>query len=282
MPKVSVVIPHKGKNTTLDLCLGALRKQSFARNLFEIIIVQNDRELPWPGVNLQENESLILHPDGFSYAARNFGVRNAKGSIIAFTDSDTIPAPEWITEGVNALERGADIVAGAIDLICIGSPNSWGNSHDLNYAFNQEKNARLGVSVTANTFVRRALFESVGYFDERLESGGDFAWCRNATHLGAQLAFAKQSRVSHPTRNSFRDQLQKAVRTTTPVKYVNNPFYWILDSSRRLQILPAGSKLPKKNKSLVSRAVLMRLLLICVRAGSMTLFLALRLFGRKV
>ena len=282
LPFVSVVVPHKGPEKLLISCLGALRQQTYPKDSFEVIVVRNEAEQRPPPLTLETNESFLWQPKGFSYAARNFGIERARGSIIALTDSDTLPDARWIAEGVDSLESGADVIAGDIDLICLGKVTSWGNSYDLQFGFDQRTNAKLGLSVTANTFARRTLFDNVGLFDDRLESGGDFEWCRRATLYGAKILFAERSRVSHPTRPKVSDQIRKAIRTSTPVKYVDQPNEWLRQAAARLRLGPGELRIPIRYQPVMAKAMLMRLLLLSVRVASVGFFLGSRKLQTKL
>ncbi len=48
---------------------------------------------------------MIHEPLPGSYAARNQGLSQARGNIVAFTDADCIPNPDWIEKGVRTLQK---------------------------------------------------------------------------------------------------------------------------------------------------------------------------------
>jgi glycosyltransferase involved in cell wall biosynthesis len=91
-------------------------------------------------------------------AARNCGWRAAEGQIIAFTDDDCIPDPEWLRSGVQAILDGHDGASGKVIVPLPKNPSDY------------EKDT-LGLErsefITANCFYRRAVLEAVGGFDER-------------------------------------------------------------------------------------------------------------------
>jgi glycosyltransferase involved in cell wall biosynthesis len=84
--------------------------------MFEIIAVDNASTEDLSGaVPADARIRLIVEPRLGSYAARNRGLSVAGGDILAFTDSDCIPDPDWLTEGVSALvaNRHIDMIGGA-------------------------------------------------------------------------------------------------------------------------------------------------------------------------
>lgn len=210
-PVASVVIPVLRDWERLKQALAALRAQSVAGDAFEIIVVDNDREAlredarP-PGVR------YLHQPTGHCYAARNAGVAAARGAVIASTDADCLPDREWLASGLRALERGADLVGGRVELQSAAPCAAV--TYERIFGFRQRDYVARGVSVTANLFVRRAVFERVGPFDGRLVSAGagDFEFCRRAVADGFRLQYAHDAVVRHPARGSFSALRIKARR----------------------------------------------------------------------
>lgn len=213
-PRVSVVIPHSGADGPLERCILALRKQTYRRGSVEIIVVLNEASQRPLEFRLDPREVLLWEPHFFSYAARNAGIQKASGAIIALTDSDTIPQPDWLEQGVAAIEASDGLIAGAIDLTFSRSPLTPSACYEKLFAFDQEKNVSLGRAATANLFARKELLESLGPFSETAASGEDFRWTSAAVKSGAALRYAPSARVNHPARESLRELLIKAQRVT--------------------------------------------------------------------
>ncbi|MFT4283155.1 MAG: glycosyltransferase family A protein, partial [Candidatus Woesearchaeota archaeon] len=101
---VSVIIPVHNDSYRLKKCLTALKYQDY-RN-YEVLLIDN---------NSKENIKKICKEYSFvkyfkeekkgSYSARNKGISNSNGEIIAFTDSDCIPNKDWLSEGVKAFKK---------------------------------------------------------------------------------------------------------------------------------------------------------------------------------
>jgi len=218
------VIPHRGDDTTLGYCLEALRQQTYPRDLFEVLVVLNEQDRRSFECELHAGESALWEPRYFSYSARNLGIENARGDVIAFTDSDTIPSPYWIMEGVTALrEFPADLVAGQITVTSSKARPSPLALYELMFAFDQEKNVGGGYSTTANLFATRRIFAEYGLFEETASTGEDFEWTRAAVNGGKTLVYAPRALVRHPARESWSDILAKARRTTLPYVGVARP-----------------------------------------------------------
>jgi glycosyltransferase involved in cell wall biosynthesis len=216
-PEVSVVVPVYGQSRELERCLTALRDQSVDDSVFEVIVVDNHEA---PTVNLKAVRGPVIRVvhqgrQG-SYAARNLGIQVSRGNIVAFTDSDCTPDGSWIGVGLSKFRRsdGPSRLAGAVRLelpprdACTPAA-----LYESVFAFPQEYYARLGTSVTANMWTRRAVFESVGLFDESAFSGEDVAWGKRAAIAGERIEYVPGLVVYHPPRNSLDELIAKARRT---------------------------------------------------------------------
>lgn len=212
-PFISVIIPTYRDWKKLELCLISLKNQTYPASQIEILIVNNDpKSFPPTNLDLPCNAKILHEEKVGSYAARNRGLKEAKGEWIGFTDSDCIPEPDWIT---NAVQEASSQhyrpvrITGPVNLFreSKGSWLAW--KFESITAFNQKHNVRNGLSVTANLFVRREVFDKVGVFDEGLFSGGDMAWNRIATQMDVKLNYSEKVVVNHPARRSMGEILKK-------------------------------------------------------------------------
>ena len=94
--KYSVIVPAYNAGKTISDCLGALTRQSVDEAEYEIIVV-DDGSRDNTAKIVQTLPVRYLHqPNKGPAAARNHGSREARGTIILFTDSDCVPAPDWL------------------------------------------------------------------------------------------------------------------------------------------------------------------------------------------
>ena len=269
---MSVVIPHKGNFDDLMNCVLALRAQSYPSSKTTITVAINSEPDSIPAFKTMDNERIVWQPKYFSYAARNLGVQQSKGKIIAFTDSDATPSIDWIEQGVTALEsNSADIIAGQINVTTGGFHKSAPALFELMFAFDQEKNVLGGFSTTANLFVKRSAFVVHGLFDETAQTGEDFEWTRAAVDGGARLAYAPLVVVTHPARESWPKLFDKARRTTLPYVGVGaSSASGNINLQRRLMFHVKAQPSRSKTEGLTSPqrtiARLVRLVLIAYKA----------------
>lgn len=116
---ISVIIPVFNDRERLKLCLTALENQTYPQELYELVLVDNGSEENIAEIAHQFKQVVLTtEKQRGSYAARNRGIKIAKGELLAFTDSDCIPANDWLERGVNYLVSVPDcaVFAGRIDI----------------------------------------------------------------------------------------------------------------------------------------------------------------------
>src|ERR1700721_2629605 len=105
-PRVSVVVCAYNAERTMDACLASLEHLNYPD--YEVIVVNDgskDRTLsisegyPFCRIISQENKGLSV--------ARNVGAEAATGEIVAYTDSDCVADPDWLTYLVAKMEASA-------------------------------------------------------------------------------------------------------------------------------------------------------------------------------
>jgi GT2 family glycosyltransferase len=195
-PRVSVVVPTYGRPELLCRCLAALAVQTLPLGHYEVIVVSDG-----PDASLRAALRFAKCPLRYlelpqrrgPAAARNLGWRAASAPVVAFTDDDTVPSPDWLEEGLARLAAGHDAVAGRVDVPVPPRPSDY-----------ERDAAQLAGAefVTANCFVTVAMLHAVGGFDERFTR----AWREDSDlHFkllahGAVVARAPRARVLHPVR----------------------------------------------------------------------------------
>lgn len=214
--KVSIIIPTYKEWSYLNFCLKALAEQTYPTEQVEILIINNDPNSPSPSdFQVGDNVKILTQPSPGSYAARNLGLEHAQGKYIVFTDSDCIPQPTWLEEGINLLEKGNDMVGGKMEFFKPEGGDHRAFLFESRFSFRQDRNVLQNKqSITANLFVKREVFDRVGVFDQNLMSGGDYEWTKRATDAGNSIAYGENAIVKHPSRKDFQALVNKKKRTS--------------------------------------------------------------------
>ena len=212
--KVSVIVPVYNAEKSIVLCLEALLQQNYSD--YEIIVVDNGSDdTTCDIVGRYESVRLLFQNEiQSSYAARNIGIANATGELLAFTDADCIPESDWLCRGVhNFEEMGCDMLGGRVNFIYSQRPTGAEIYDSLVNMQNHKCIPERGVAKTANFFAKKAVFEKVGMFPEVI-SGGDVMFTADAVRKNFSLVYGDDVVVRHPAR-CFRELLKKSWRTGT-------------------------------------------------------------------
>lgn len=168
LPFVSVVVPLYNEERWVDECVPALLAQEYPPDRYEILVVDNNStDQSLARVGRYPRVRLLHEPTQGDYAARNRGIEEAKGEIIAFTDADTAPRPGWLRAIVDAMTNSE------VSLL-VGRLEYSGRSRTLHFleAYEAEKGEfvfgsgipAIYFGYTCNMAVSRSLFDRIGPF----------------------------------------------------------------------------------------------------------------------
>lgn len=205
-PFVSVIVPHYRDIAGLSLCLSALDAQTYPKERFEIVVADNNSPEGPPAVEaaIAGRARLVVVAEKGAGPARNGGVATSQGAILAFTDSDCVPEPHWLMEGVRGLDH-FDVVGGRVTVL-VSDPIHMTPEEAFESVFAFDFKTYIekkGFTGAGNLFCSRVTFDRVGGF--RVGLSEDVEWSRRATASGARLGYAPEAVVSHPARKSWAD-----------------------------------------------------------------------------
>ncbi|GAB3993889.1 glycosyltransferase [Spirosoma daeguense] len=172
-PEFSVVIPTYQQPALLLKCLDALGRQRLPRHQFEIIVVDEGNS-PETETAVQLFTKQIARDGGpieVRYlsqperrgvaAARNRGWQAARGHIIAFTDEDCLPEPNWLSSALACFQRGAQVVSGQLRVLLPEQPTPLDRTATL---------LKRTEFIAANCFCRKSILQQVGGFEEAFDT----------------------------------------------------------------------------------------------------------------
>ncbi len=198
---VSVILPVYNDSMRLNKCLSALENQTYCKEQYEVVVIDNNSTEDLHSLVAQFRQAhYVFEPVLGSYAARNKGMSISKGEVLAFIDSDCLPQPHWLQEGIIALKENAAALAGGKVTFTFSSAKGPAEIYDSVTNMQIEENIRSRrVSKTANLFAYKYVFDSVGLFPQ-VKSGGDVIWTKRATDADFKLVYAPNAEVFHPAR----------------------------------------------------------------------------------
>lgn len=215
MVKISVIVPVFNHWELVPKLISALHAQTLDCSSFELLLVDNGSSYIPSELVLPRWAKLIKCDVPGSYSARNEGVRMAKGQLLAFTDADCIPSPNWLSLGWQSWSSAhkMTLLAGGVRV----EPADWkgmtgSEMYDVALGLPQWRYVQSGYAVTANLFVPKQAFEQIGFFDAKRFSGGDAEFCRRSISYGWHLSYCSEAQVSHPARRSIEELMVKQRR----------------------------------------------------------------------
>jgi GT2 family glycosyltransferase len=144
--------------------------------------------------------------------ARNGGVAASRSQILAFTDSDCVPEPAWLAEGLAAL-ASYDFIGGRVKVLVDDERHMTGpEAFERVFAFDFDRYIhRKGFTGSGNLFCPRVLFLDTGGF--RVGVSEDVEWSHRARAKGYRLGYASCAVVGHPARRTWAELTAKWRKT---------------------------------------------------------------------
>lgn len=207
-PDVSVVIPTNRSPEALTPCLRSLAEQSIARHCFEVIVVNDGafHDLQPLADEYRRAHGLrvcVLEiPASGPGPARNRGVREATGDLLAFTDDDCVPERDWLERLVaaSAAEPHA-LLGGRVYNLLRHRLTSEASQLLVDFLYDYyNRDPHAGRFFTSNNIAaRRNAFLAHGGFDAsfRMSAGEDRDLCARWREQGGPLVFVPEARVGH-------------------------------------------------------------------------------------
>ena len=110
LPFISIVVPALNEEKLLCQCLSSLRKQDYAGD-YEIIVVDNNSTDRTREIASRFGVKVASELNIGTGWARQRGLLEAGGKIVAFIDADTIAPRRWLRTLVRHLTRNHKIIA---------------------------------------------------------------------------------------------------------------------------------------------------------------------------
>lgn len=195
--EISVIIPTYNRLELLKNQVDAVMNQTLPSNQYEVIVVNDGSSDGTKDyldqVAAKHDHFIALHQqNGGPAKARNQALRQAKGSIIAFTDDDCEVANNWLEIIANELTDG---LVGLQGLTYTDRANVTPLTHQI------DNETGHNSVPTCNAAYRKELLLQIGGFDESFpyphNEDADVSW--RMQEIG-EVPFCKEMKVYHPPR----------------------------------------------------------------------------------
>ncbi len=208
-PLVSVIVPAYNSARTIERCMACLAEQETTHR-FEVIVVDSgeDETCALATKVLPKVRLVCLVQRAIPPKARHLGTTCARGSILAFIDSDIYPDQRWLDNVVRAAETGSDVICGSI---ANANPRSRVSRAEQLLMFNEflpdlpQKPSWF--SLSGNMVLRRSAYEKFGPFVE-VRAAEDIVFSRRLSAAGGTILFYPALQVAHDNRTRLWSYLR--------------------------------------------------------------------------
>ncbi len=192
-PTVSVIIPAFNAAATLEPCIRSVLAQDYPSSLVELIVVDNGSTDGTNAILSRYKDQVVALTElrRGAAAARNLGIRQAKGEFIAFTDADCEAAPSWLRSLIETAtaDRGVTFIGGPVKAHDASNPVELFSERLFDHQAALERQ-QFPYAITGNLLIRRDILLRIGLFDARLLRGHD-------TELSYRALFEHQARFAY-------------------------------------------------------------------------------------
>ena len=209
-PLISVIIPAYNVAPYIGETLDGVFAQTFTN--FEVIVVNDGspdtEEFERAVQPYSERVRYLKQENRGASAARNAGLRAARGELVAFLDADDVWSPNYLDEQLNFM-REFDCDLSCADAMIFGVSADAGRTYMESLmeaapsrgrvTFLELVNADRSL-ITSGVLARRDQILEVGLFDEALRNAQDLdLWLRLARH-GARIAYQRRVLLHYRSR----------------------------------------------------------------------------------
>jgi cellulose synthase/poly-beta-1,6-N-acetylglucosamine synthase-like glycosyltransferase len=215
-PFVSIVVGVFNEEKYMGECIESLLNIDYPKDDYEIIIVDGMSNDSTQSIIKRYPVKLILNQKKTVAAARNLGIKHAKGNLIAFTDGDCKVDKSWLKTLVKESLNAPD------DVACVGGPNlildtdsilarvvgytqetlmgSGGSAQSYKYT----KKQYVQSIPNCNALYKKSAIEDVGYFDEYFVVGQDGELNYRMQKAGFRFLYVPEAKVWHHRRATLK------------------------------------------------------------------------------
>ncbi len=208
-----MIVPVRDGEPTIAGCLDAILSTDYPAERREILVVDNGSTDDTSSLIRTRPVRYLREPKRGVSNARNRGIAESTGEILAFVDADCLVEPQWLAELVRPFD---DPEVGSVggDLQHV-PPTTAAERQAARLLGNWQRfafNSNPAYPITANAAYRREVLERIGPFDPQMTRAQDVELgLRFQERSGRRLAYAEKATARHRNRSTqlgfFRQQL---------------------------------------------------------------------------
>ena len=163
MQKISIIIPLYN-SPIIDKTIESIKNQDFDLTKTEIIVVGKD------DLNKVKKDKLVrfIKTDVSVSEARNIGIRESKGDLLVFLDSDCVADEKWLKQLVFQHGKGHSVIGGGVAISGGCYMATCYNIATFHEFLNIFSSGNRNYLPTINMSITRKVANEVGFLKERL------------------------------------------------------------------------------------------------------------------
>ncbi len=208
-----MVIPVRNGEDLIADCIASVLACDYPPERREILVVDNGSTDATAQVIRRHPVTYLHEPRRGVSNARNCGIAEARGEVLAFIDGDCIADPSWLTELSRPFtDPEVGCVAGELRHAPATTLAERQATRLLGAWQRYAVNSNPPYAITANAAYRASVFERIGPFDPRMPRAQDVELgLRFSEHGELKLHYSSRALVHHRHRSTqrafFRQQL---------------------------------------------------------------------------
>jgi succinoglycan biosynthesis protein ExoA len=221
------VVPVRNEARFIERTLECLLAQDYDPTRLEILVVDGQSTDGTPDIvaRISQNHAnlrLFHNPRRLSSAARNIGVRNARGEVVVVVDGHCeLKDRSHLARLASAFERsGADAIgrpqplditgATALQRAIAAARSSRLGHHPDSFIYSSEE--RFVPAKSVAVAYRRKVFDLVGHFDEAFDACEDVELNHRLDRAGLTCFFTPEVAVNYVPRGTLRGLFRQLIR----------------------------------------------------------------------
>lgn len=240
LPFVSVIVPVYNAAATLPGCLEALWQQTYPRDRYELIVVDDGSTDDSAQLGAAGGARVVSEGKLGKSGARNRGAERARGELLLFTDADCEPIPTWIEKMVAPFQTDPQ-VAGVKGAYLSRQRELVARFTQIEVEERYDRMARQETISFIDTYAagyRRDVFLAHGGFDETLPEVEDQDLSFRLARAGKKMVFVPDARVYHRHTVSVRRYFWRKFAIATWKHLIVNRYpERFIEDSRTPQVL---------------------------------------------
>lgn len=223
---ISVIIPVKNDENNIRAAVESVLNQS-TRERFEVIVVNNNSTDNTVKMISDLKIKILKEMKPSASAVRNRGIRNAKGSLLLFTDSDCMVSKDWMNAHVDA-QKSNDVVLGRMLLhpdyrkSIIAKTLEYGLLPYFDFYLMKRGDVDFWNLYTPNLSVKKKVFDKVGLFDEDFKYAGsedtEFGFRLRSNRI--KIYYEPKAVVFHKHKKDFKSAMKRAIIAGRQAKFL--------------------------------------------------------------